>query len=156
VEIEFNGSYALSASETEAGFFVLLSKVEKDRIDLLRAESIEIRGKVSGFLRRSLGEVSGYLPVDPIGLRANLSSTWGSLMTQHLMRVHDHLNRDSDDVVAYTAWRYDTLTAWGEASAARELALEMKMSVHTIHYRIKLARKKGLLPSPGTGARLGR
>jgi len=77
-------------------------------------------------------------------------------MTQHLLLVHDHLNRNSDDVVAYTAWRYDTLTAWGEASAARELALEMKMSVHTIHYRIKLARRKGLLPSPGTGARLGR
>jgi len=156
VEIEFRDSQAASASETTAGQFVLVSKVNKDRIDLIRAECIEVRGKTSSYLRKLIETTELSLPLDALALRSNLSSEWGAFMTEHLMRVHAHLNRPSEDVVAYTAWRYDTLTAWGEASAARELALELQMSVHTIHYRIKLARNKGLLPSPGTGARFGR
>ena len=96
------------------------------------------------------------LPLDPIGLRSNLSSTWGSLLTEHVVLIHKYLDRDQSDVVSYTAWRYATLTAWGESSAARELSLDMKISVNTIRTRLQLARERGILTAPGAGARLGR
>jgi hypothetical protein len=77
-------------------------------------------------------------------------------MTEHVISIHNHLDRDQSDVVAYTAWRYATLTAWGESAAARELSLDMKISVNTIRTRLQLARERGILAAPGAGARLGR
>ena len=152
----FGESYAASATQTTGGFLVLLSHTVKDRIDLLTVQNIEFKGKAQTYLRRQLESAKDLHPLDGVSIRQNLSSEWGSLLTQHLMRVHHHLDRDDSDIVAYTAWRYATLTAWGEASAAREIALDLKTSIHTIHYRLKLARDKGILTSPGAGARLGR
>jgi hypothetical protein len=155
VDIEFSGDFAASASQTTAGILILLSRTVKDEVHLLLAKSVEVKGRLSTYLKNEMSAASSLLPLDGVSLRGNLSSEWGTLMTEHLMRVHDHLDRDPSDVVAYTAWRYATLTAWGEASAARELSLDLKTSIHTIHYRLKLARDRGILPSPGAGARLG-
>ena len=149
-------SYAASATETSAGALILISRTIKDRIDLLLVQNLELKGKTQAYLRRQIDFAKELQPLDGISIRQNLSSEWGSLLTQHLMRVHHQLDRDDSDIVAYTAWRYGTLTAWGEASAAREIALDLKTSIHTIHYRLKLARDKGILTSPGAGARLGR
>jgi hypothetical protein len=156
MEIEFAGDFAASASETEAGYLLLLSKTQKDQIDLLGFEFVEIGGRISTYLRKQLGQTNATIPLDPIGLRGNLSSTWGSIMTEHLISIHKHQDRDQSDVVAYTAWRYATLTAWGESAAARELSLDMKISVNTIRTRLQLARERGILTAPGAGARLGR
>ena len=156
MEIAFFGALTASASETEAGYLFLLSKTHKDQIDLLSFELVEIGGRISTYLRKQLGQTHSNVPLDPIGLRRNLSSTWGSIMTQHVISIHKHLDRDQSDVVAYTAWRYATLTAWGESAAARELSLDMKFSVNTIRTRLQLARERGILTSPGAGARLGR
>ena len=156
MEIEFNGEWAISASETEAGYLVIYSRTRKDFIDLARVEILEIKGAVSAFLKRSITLMQSVSPLDPLGMRSNLSSAWGAILTQHLLQVHHHLDRDSADVVSYTAWRYQTLTDWGEASAARELALDMNISVNTIRTRLQLARERGIIPAPGQGARFGR
>ena len=156
MHLEFDESVAASASETEAGYLLLLSKTHQEQIDLMACEVVEISGRISSYLKRKLEVPRSNIPLDPIGLRANLSTSWGSLMTQHILAMHHHLDRDQSDVVAYTAWRYETLTAWGESSAARELSLEMKISVNTIRTRLQLARERGILASPGAGARLGR
>ena len=156
MEIEFVGEWVASASETEAGYLLLLSKTHRDQIDLMGCEVVEITGRTSKYLRKQLSLPHSNLPLDPIGLRANLSTSWGSLLTRHLIAIHKHLDRDQSDVVGYTAWRYATLTAWGESAAARELSLEMKISVNTIRTRLQLARERGILSSPGAGARLGR
>jgi len=156
MEIEFDGDFAASASETEAGYMLLLSKTPKNQIDLLSFELVEIGGRISTYLRKQLSQTRSNVPLDPIGLRGNLSSTWGSIMTEHVISIHKYLDRDQSDVVADTAWRYATLTAWGESAAARELSLDMKISVNTIRTRLQLARERGILSSPGAGARLGR
>jgi hypothetical protein len=156
VEIEFDDVWAASASETEAGYLLLLSKTHGQQILLVRFEVIDIGGRVSSHLKKQLANHQSTITLDPIGLRSNLSTAWGSLLTKHLLLVHKHLNRDSNDVVRYTAWRYETLTAWGEASAARELSLDMSISINTIRTRLQLARERGILAAPGAGARLGR
>jgi len=155
VEIEFLGQWAASASETTAGSLIILSEVKQSEILLQGLKILEFRGRVSIFLRETIKSASGLDPLDPLEVRRNLSSGWGAIMTQHLFEVHKHLDRDPSDVVSDTAWKYSTLVAWGEASAARELSLKTKTSVHTIHYRLKLARDKGILNSPGPGSRLG-
>ena len=156
MEIEFAGDFAASATETAAGYLLLLSKTNKDQIDLLSFELVEIGGRIPTYLRNQLAQRNRSISLDPIGLRGNLSGTWGSIMTEHVISIHKHLDRDQSDVVAYTAWRYATLTAWGESAAARELSLDMKISVNTIRTRLQLARERGILTAPGAGARLGR
>jgi len=156
MDIEYDSAWAASASETEAGYLILLSRTRKNQIDLMGCEVVEIGGRVLTFLTKQVKRPHPHHALDPLGLRANFSSTWGSLMTKHILLVHAHLARDQGDIVAYTAWRYATLTAWGEASAARELSLDMRTSVHTIRTRLQLARERGILPSPGSGVRLGR
>ena len=154
--MEFAGDLAASASETSAGLLIILSRTHREQIHLLQLQSVELKGRNSNFLKVQMDLAKTFLPLDGIALRANLSAKWGAAMTEHIMHIHDHLDRDTSDVVAYTAWRYSTLTAWGEASAARELSLDMKIPVATVHNRLRLAREKGILPSPGTGARFGR
>jgi hypothetical protein len=156
MEIEFSGELALSASETTAGTLVIASKANKDQVDLLLVQLVEFSSKTTNYLGKLAKSLEGLHPLDAIELRSNFSSEWGSIMTRHVIAIHDHQNRDDTDVIAYTAWRYATLTAWGEASAARELSLELKIPVRTVQNRIRIARDKGLLPSPGTGARFGR
>jgi hypothetical protein len=155
VKIEFSGNWAASASETTAGYLIIISQMSESKILLQGIKLLEFRGRISTFLKDAIKNASGLDPLDPLEARKNVSSEWGALMTQHLFEVHRHFNRDPSDVVADTAWKYSTLVAWGEASAARELSLRTKTSVHTIHYRLKLARDKGILKSPGPGSRLG-
>jgi hypothetical protein len=156
MEIEFLEDMALSTTETTAGSLVIASRFTQNQIDLLMVQLVEFSGKASHYLRNLLSSMDDLYPLDAIELRSNFSSEWGAIMTQHVLSVHDHQNRDSSDVIAYTAWRYSTLTSWGEASAARELSLVLKVPVRTVQNRIRIARDRGILPSPGTGARFGR
>jgi hypothetical protein len=87
-----------------------------------------------------------------------MSSEWGTILTEHLFRVLSNYNDDVDeaDVVALTAWYYQNLINWGEASAARELSLRWKVPVRTMQNRLRLARDRGILHSPGRGSRLAK
>jgi hypothetical protein len=156
MEIEYKGDWAASATETEAGFVVILSKTQKDFIDLISFRITEISGRVALFLAKELSHPLSSPPIEPIALRRNLSSRWGDIMTEHLIDLHHQLQREEGDVVAYTAWRYESLTAWGESSAVREISLDLGISINTVRNRLQLARERGILSSPGSGARLGR
>jgi len=156
MEIEFVGEFAASESQTSAGSLVIVSATIKDRIDLLQVQSLEIKGRVQTFLRQQIEQMKRQSPLEAHAMRANLSSEWGALMTKHLLLVQRRIDRNTGDVVADTAWRYETLTSWGEAAAAREISLELSIPINTIYYRLKLARDKGILFAPGPGARLGR
>ena len=142
---------------TEFGSFVLVSQVvREDVVKLLLAQQLVVRGKPIPVLRRKLNEIDArFQPIEAASLRRELSSGLGQIMTEHLMKVLDSLEKDPSDVVTYTAWKYRNLISWGEASAARELALDMKLPVHTVHNRLRIARDRGILPSPGPGSRLG-
>ena len=114
-----------------------------------------MRGRVQVILRDSIQRSKTLPGLDPISLRQNLSSDWGAVMTAHIFHVLSLQGSDDSDVVSNTARKYVSLTAWGEASAARELSLRMHVPVHTIHSRLRLARQRGILFSPGAGSRLG-
>jgi hypothetical protein len=157
-ELEFvkAENFASSAWPTESGSLVIVSKSIKDRFELLHVQNIEVKGRVQSFLRQQIVESKQFSPLDPLELRANVSSTWGGFLTQHVLKLHESLALEIDDVVADTAWRYSTLVAWGEASAARELSLELAIPVRTIQNRLRIARERGILSSPGPGSRLGK
>ena len=156
MEIEFVGDLALSVTDTGAGKLLLISRTVKDRIELLLMQVVEYKGRNSQYLRNQARLLDGLQPLAAIELRSNFSSEWGAIMTQHILRVHEHLDRDDTDVISYTAWRYSTLTSWGESSAARELSLQLKIPVRTVQGRIRIARERGILASPGAGVRFGR
>ena len=149
-------SYAASAWPTGSSSLVIVSKAIRDRFELLHVQNIEVRGRIQPFLRNQIAESKQFSPIDPLLLRANLSSTWGGLLSRHILKLHESLGVQIDDVVADTAWRYATLVAWGEASAARELSLELSIPVRTIQNRLRIARDRGILSSPGPGSRLGK
>jgi hypothetical protein len=135
---------------------VIVSKAIRDRFELLHVQNIEVTGRIQPFLRNQIAESKQFSPIDPLLLRANLSSTWGGFLSRHVLKLHESLGVQIDDVVADTAWRYATLVAWGEASAARELSLELSIPVRTIQNRLRIARDRGILSSPGPGSRLGK
>jgi hypothetical protein len=149
-------NYASSAWPTGSGSLVIVSKAIRDRFDLLHLQIMDVKGRVQPFLRQQIVESKQFTPLDPLDLRANVSSTWGGFLTQHVLKLHESLALEIDDVVADTAWRYSTLVAWGEASAARELSLELAIPVRTIQNRLRIARERGILSSPGPGSRLGK
>jgi hypothetical protein len=155
MELEVQNMLAASASETTAGLFVIVSKRLGDSIELLLIESVEPRKSTQSYLREQISRAKGLSAIDPLAARENLSSEWAPLLTRHLHKLHE-IYDDEDDVISSTARRYKTLIAWGESSAARELSLTLKVPVHTIHSRLRIARNRGLLPSPGSGSRLGR
>jgi len=156
MDIEFVGDFAASVTKSAAGHFILISRTAGERIDLLEAAVIEIKGRPQTYLRQKLSAAKGMAPLNAIAIRRNLATNWGAILTQHLLLMHEHSDRDTSDVVADTAWRYSTLIAWGEASAAREIALVLNIPVRTIQNRIRIARDRGLIPSPGSGSRIAR
>lgn len=136
-------------------FLTLVSRTIGEEIHLVLIQCIHPKKSVKAILRDQVELAAVLKPLDAREIRKNLSSELGNLMTKHLIHVQRGFNKDNSDIVAFTAWKYKTLTNWGEASAAREIALELDTSIHTIHYRLKLARGRGILPSPGSGSRLG-
>ena len=157
MEIEFLGEFAASASDLDFGKFVVISQVSKNvSVFLIHVQQVKFRGKDASFLRQKIKEAESALqPLDALSVRKQFSSDLGRLMTDHLMKVLDHMEKNADEVVSHTAWMYRNLTSWGEASAARELALHLDVPVHTIHNRLRIARERGILPSPGPGSRYG-
>ena len=59
-------------------------------------------------------------------------------MTANLMKVHVYIDPDRSYIVSYTAWRYETLTAWGEWAPVREISLDLKIQLipGAIDYRL--------------------
>ena len=155
MEFLSDGLFSASATQTSAGMLILVSKKLKNGFDLILVQHLQVRVRVQGVLRDAIHNSRNLPGLDAISLRKNLSSEWGAVFTAHIFHVMEIQEVDDSDVVANTAWRYASLTAWGEASAARELSLRMHVPVHTIHSRLRLARQRGILSSPGAGSRLG-
>lgn len=156
MDIVFIDDFSASAWPINSGNLVIVAKTTRAQIELLHVQIIEVKGRIQPFLRNQIAVSKSLVSLDAVVLRANLSSVWGAFFTRHVLMVHSHLDSKVKDVVADTAWRYSTLTAWGESSAARELALELGVPVRTVQNRLRIAREKGILSSPGPGSRLGR
>ena len=155
MEFYSHNTFVGSASQIGSDDLILVSRSTGKKIDLMLVACSSGKKGIKAILREQIELAVSLKPLDARQVRKNISSSWGALMTKHLMHVQEELDIDDSDIVAFTAWKYETLTSWGEASAAREISLELKASIHTIHYRLKLARDRGILASPGPGSRLG-
>ena len=155
MEFHSNNAFVGSVSQIGSDDLILVSRTTGKKIELMLLACASGKKGVKTILREQIELASTFKPLDAREVRKNISSSWGAFMTRHLIHVQNELDLDDSDIVAFTAWKYETLTSWGEASAAREISLELKTSIHTIHYRLKLARDRGILNSPGSGARLG-
>jgi hypothetical protein len=93
---------------------------------------------------------------DPEKLVDHLTVPAGrTLLTGHVMglRKYGKLTAESEDVVVSTALRFYELLRWGETSPAFVIANMDDVPLQTIHSRIRLAKKRGILQSPGTPVR---
>lgn len=116
--------------------------------------STDMNKSLSQWIRESSQDTR----LDPLGLIGIFQTKpLRGLLTGHLIALHRELDsmRKShvEDVVAHTAQKYKELTSWGESSSAWILSKEMDVPVATIHNRLRLARQRNLLDSPGTGVR---
>jgi hypothetical protein len=155
MEFHRHNAFVGSVSQIGSDHLILVSRTTGKKVELMLLACASGKKGVKTLLREQIKLASTFKPLDAREIRKNISSSWGVFMTRHLIHVQNELDLDDTDIVAYTAWKYETLTSWGEASAAREISLELKTSIHTIHYRLKLARDRGILNSPGSGTRLG-
>ena len=147
--------YSLSLSHLDFGDFLLVSKGKSRREDLLFVGILNTRKSLNSLKEEFLDLVSEYSVLNPIEVRASLTVPQKSAMTFHLLQTHKHWPLNARSPLEVTAWRYLSLLAWGESAAAKVLAEEEGISVRTMHSRLRLAREKGFLDSPGSGARLG-
>jgi hypothetical protein len=156
--IEFSGNFAASATETQSGSLILLSRVDFPKAQLVLVQHVDVRNKLPSFLRSVISNFKGCPSLNSRELRNNFSSDWGRILTEHLYQVLSDYEREypDADVVALTAWYYQNLVDWGEASPARELSLRWKIPVRTVQNRLRIARDRGILHSPGRGSRLAK
>jgi hypothetical protein len=107
------------------------------------------------FLELLINQYQDYRLLDARKVRARLAPQERAAMSMHLLLTQIDRSRHLESVVDEIVWRYSELVAWGEPSAAKLLANLLGVPIRTIHTRLRLARERGLLTSPGAGARLG-
>jgi hypothetical protein len=100
----------------------------------------------------SLLAISRPLPVTEV--RYSFDPPVRNIFTDHLLAIHEQHPPKLESVTEDIVWRYKSLLAWGESSSAKVLAEYFQISVRTVHTRLRMAREKGLLDSPGGGSRL--
>ena len=81
-------------------------------------------------------------------------------LSAHLLARFQYEDRnqamDIDENLEQLAARYLALTDWNEASPAKYLAILTNEPVERLHTRIKVARRRGLIPSLGKGVRVSK
>ena len=148
---------------------------EKSKVELLSLQFLSPALKISDF--PLVAGVPNQIPsryistryqsrqVKPIiDLPLIFKSFSGTILRQalsaHLLARFQHEDRnqamDIDKNLEQLAARYLALTDWNEASPAKYLALLANEPVERLHTRIKVARRRGLIPSLGKGVRVGK
>ena len=146
--------YSLSLTPTEVGDFIIVARSKGKRQELLFVGLCNPR-KSFGTLKEELLEiVAEYLPLNPVEVRSTLSLEQKKAMTWHLLQTLFNRSNSSLSPHETLASQYKLLLSWGESAAAKVLAEIEGVSVRTMHSRLRIARDKGLLNSPGSGSRL--
>jgi hypothetical protein len=150
-----NGDLFASAWQVPGGYFAIISK-HSDRImpALLHAGLWQPHNSANTFLKKLLDETKGLDGLDPVLARTNFKAEDRDALSLHLLHAQNEQKREFESVVEEIAWRYVELISWGESSAAKVLAQQYQLSPRTIHTRLRLARERKLITSPGSGSRL--
>lgn len=147
--------YSLSLTPLEVGAFLVASRRKGKREELLFVGLFNPRQPLSSLKRDVLNLVAESSPLDAVGVRSGLPFEQKRAMTWHLLQVLKQPEELPKSPAEGLAFQYTTLLSWGESAAAKVLADEESISVRTMHSRLRMARERGLLDSPGSGARLG-
>lgn len=149
------GEFFASAWEVSRGFAVIISSHPARTFPVLLHVGLwSPKIPINTFLRKLLEETKGLLPLDATQVRSSLKSSEREAISLHLLAAQKERKRKFESVIAEIAWRYVELINWGEASAAKVLANEYKIPTRTMHTRLRLARDRKLISSPGVGSRL--
>jgi hypothetical protein len=148
-------SIGISAWTEPGQVFVVASRNTKKSLDFIFAAYLQPRGAVEPYLRDLLSLVSDLRPMPVREIRNQLAPDKRQCLTSHVLEIHRKFHEPLQSVIADVAWRYEELTSWGETAAAKVLSEELQIPQRTIHTRLRLARDRGLIESPGAGARMG-
>lgn len=146
----------LTGWQCPRGLFLLASRKaneEKELLLLAAMGSSDLEFKEIGKLL--LSSLVRAAPIKPLLARSSFSPNEQPFFTQHILRVQNMREAFGDSLSKDIAWKYLSLTSWGEPSAAKVLSEEMNVLVRTIHARLRQARLKGELVATGSGQRLG-
>ena len=147
--------YSLSLTPFEFGDFVIIARSKARKEELLFVGICNPRKSFNALKEELIDVVAEYSPLNPVEVRSTLSIEQKKAMTWHLLQVL--YNRSSSSMSPHDTLvsQYKLLISWGESAAAKVLAEIEGVSVRTMHSRLRLARDRGLLDSPGSGSRLG-
>lgn len=149
------GELFASAWEISHGYLVVVSSHSGRAFPtLLHVGLWNPKIPLNTFLKKLLEETKGLDPLNPTQVRSSFKSSERGAISLHLLEAQKQRGRQFESVIAEIAWRYVELINWGEASAAKVLAAEYNIPARTMHTRLRLARERKLISSPGVGARL--
>lgn len=149
------GEFYASAWEISDGHLVIISSHPVRAFPVLLHVGLwKSKISLSTFLKKLLEETKGLDPLDPSQVRRSFKSSEREAISLHLLAAQNERGRQFESVIEEIAWRYVELINWGEASAAKVLAVEYNIPTRTMHTRLRLARDRKLISSPGVGARL--
>jgi hypothetical protein len=147
--------YSLSLTSMEMGDFILVSRSRGKREELMFLGFCKPRRSFNALKEDLIDLVAEYSPLDAAEVRSRLTLEEKQAMTWHLIQVlHNRIGASLSPRETLVS-QYKLLLSWGESAAAKVLAELEGVSVRTMHSRLRLARDRGLLDSPGSGSRLG-
>lgn len=148
--------YFASAWKSSGGVIAVLSKSGYPALPvLLHVGYWHPTTSAAVFLKKLIDDAKTLEPLDPLAVRASMKGEDKEILSLHLLSAQSEQNRDFESIIEDVAWRYIELSSWGESSAAKVLADDYGVPVRTMHTRLRLARERKLLNSPGSGERLG-
>jgi len=151
------GRATITGWRTDLGLFLIgSSAVSQDWEELHFLSYISKKQKFSEISKPLLKIIAALPRLDPLLARSAFKAQEQPLFTSHLLFIHSRAQVQSESVREDIAWRYKALTYWGEPSVAKVFAEEFGIPIRTAHARLRQAREKGDLGSPGSGSRLGR
>jgi hypothetical protein len=153
-EILFSPPFSLSATRTSSGVLILISRREALDDWLIFAGYANPKKSLTSFLKELLPAFKSADVLDAAETRANFPAQDRLIFTAHLLALHTKNPGEFGSIAEDTAWRYISLLRWGESAAAKIMAEYFDISVRTVHTRLRMARDRGYLQSPGSGSRL--
>lgn len=146
--------YSLSLTPLDNGDFVIIARSKGKREELLFTGLCSPRRSLNALKEELIDVVAEFSPLDAIEVRSTLSMEQKKAMTWHLLQILYNSSASTLSPHETLVSQYKLLLSWGESAAAKVLANIEGVSVRTMHSRLRLARERGLLDSPGSGARL--
>lgn len=148
------GEYFASIWKSTGGYIALLSQHKYPALpSLLHAGYWRPNGSADSFLKKLLANSFSATPLEAMAVRSNFKAADREVFSLHLLAAQSEQHRDFENIISEIAWRSVELVSWGEASVAKVLAAEYEVPTRTIHTRLRMARERKLISSPGIGDR---